>query len=607
METEQREEDQAKSLEVRTIAPPQQDRIVCREARFVTPNEKKTRYHLPSELDSASPVGFRTRLNLTQDEAAQALRLLSLSRPAAFVEGPAVTEQELFEEVSLGVLTSRQSTNYRGHRQVSFGPKGSAEIAGLLNGMVGGAVPVLSGAAMTHIVLSKPYRTPFTMLLTLAGHRPVLNLLTVPLRIFRKRFRQASDIPTIGYLQPLHVGILADACERAAVIASEGRRRAQVHLAPFCGVNRALNQAAIKGLERLCGLTGKERLAGWRVALVAQVGAVPPDAISDLAPSLFRKLGANLMAFRSERIQPGVNQEASAPPAYQTRQAMDVSEDFSVMAGRAAHNAFAHWSGCPRERSKELLLLDRIDIRSDGGKERLRELRAELGWITDELVKRLPLWADLPAGRAFSRNAGRGRRAFSLAGQRVYIAGLSFEAMAAAGIDLELGICAVGAAASRSALYAELMGCVDVPAGADLLAGCCMMAGPVNQNDVGKQFYGVPDLLKATFPHQDPTSLLVWTLKAKTVADPIGNEEQLLNARRKGALVDLRGGPHDMVQIVRAGVRRAMRHQDCRVNSERAFADAGNFVTGPEGREIPGNRGSAWPESARHSHVWGEA
>jgi hypothetical protein len=32
----------------------------------------------------------------------------------------------------------------------------------------------------------------------------------------------------------------------------------------------------------------------------------------------------------------------------------------------------------------------------------------------------------------------------------------------------------------------------------------------------------------------------VWTVKAKTVADPIGNEEQLMNPAQKGALVDLR-------------------------------------------------------------------
>ena len=45
----------------------------------------------------------------------------------------------------------------------------------------------------------------------------------------------------------------------------------------------------------------------------------------------------------------------------------------------------------------------------------------------------------------------------------------------------------------------------------------------------------VSDLLQSAYPDAAPTSLLVWTLKAKTVADPIGNEEQLMNPKRKGA------------------------------------------------------------------------
>ena len=79
----------------------------------------------------------------------------------------------------------------------------------------------------------------------------------------------------------------------------------------------------------------------------------------------------------------------------------------------------------------------------------------------------------------------------------------------------------------------------------------CLMAGPVNQNDIGKTYYGIPDLLAENFGSRDPTSLLVWTLKAKTVADPLGNEEQLMNRARKGALVDLRPGPHEVIQVMR--------------------------------------------------------
>ena len=168
----------------------------------------------------------------------------------------------------------------------------------------------------------------------------------------------------------------------------------------------------------------------------------------------------------------------------------------------------------------------------------------------------------------------------------------------------ELAVRAVGAAASRSAQYVELMGCVDVPPGCDMLAGTCLMAGPVNQNDIGKEFFGIPDLLEETFGDRDPTSLLVWTLKAKTVADPIGNEEQLLDRRRRGPLVDLRGGPHDLVSVRRDGQVRPMRRREGRTNVERAFADAGNFAVDPEGREIPGNRGAPWPLRWRHEPVW---
>jgi hypothetical protein len=128
----------------------------------------------------------------------------------------------------------------------------------------------------------------------------------------------------------------------------------------------------------------------------------------------------------------------------------------------------------------------------------------------------------------------------------------------------------------------------------------------VNQNDIGKNFYGYDDLLGGAFEGRDPTSLLVWTLKAKTVADPIGNEEQLLNARRKGALVDLRPGPHEVVTVRRGGRLEPMRRRDGRVNGERAFSAEGNFVTDSDGREIPGNRGSAWPAEWAAEPVWGD-
>ncbi len=594
------------------IPPPPAEQRVARDARFAAAGERRDRYHLPEALDSANPIGFRTRVPLTMEEGAQAAALLALSPPTAFVPvseagGGAPTEAELFEEAALGVLSSRQSTNYRGHRQVTFGPAESATLAGLLRRLEGlggaGAEAVLDGAAYTHVALSRPYRTPFTFLLTFIGHKPLASLFTVPARAWDKRFHHADDIPTIGYLQHLHVGIWAEAFERAALLASGGRRRANVLMAPFSGPEmQAKNAPVLAEIEALAGLTADERALGWRVCLVAQVGAVAEA--SPITPEVCRKLGANLLAFRSERIQPGVNAEDKAPPNYQGRQDMDVPEDLTVMAARAAYNAFWRWTGVERERAKDLLLLERIDVLTPNGKERLRGVRKELELVTDKVVAGIPLWADLPTGKSLSRNAARGKKAFGLAGQRIYVGGLAPAEIAAAGINFPHAVRAFGAAAARSALVCELAGCIDLPAGCDLLAGICLMAGPVNQNDIGKQFYGNNDLLAEAFPGRDPCALLVWTLKAKTVADPIGNEEQLLNARQKGALVDLRAAPHEVAAIRRDGAIIAMRSRDGRVNAERAFADVGNFVTDGEGREIPGNRGSAWPEAWRAEAVW---
>jgi hypothetical protein len=603
-------EPQQKPLVVVPVEPPPGPRP-RRGSAFAAAGEKRGRYHLPTHLDSGSPVGYRTRLPLTQDEAAQALRLLSLTRPTAFAGPPtafAPTEGELFEEHALGVLTARQSTNYRGQRVVTLGAERAEHLAALLGRLQGREATPLAGAAYAHVVFSRPYRTPFTMLLTLAGHKPVLSVAQVPVRIVRKRWFEADDIPTIGYLQHLHVGILADAMERAAVVASAGRRRAMGYMAPFAGTHRKANRAVAREIEALAGLTGAERRAGWRVSLVVQVGGAAPGEAVPGEAAAWRRIGANLMALRSERIQPGVNQEEKAPAPYETRQDMDVSDAFTDQAGRAAYNAFAHWTGIDRERAKALLLLERIDVLTPNGKQRLREVRTALNDITDHVIRDMPLWADLPTGRVFSRNAEKGRKAFALAGQRIYVGGLSRPEIEAAGLDFIAAVRAVGAVASRSALYCELMGCVDLPGDCDLLAGTCVMAGPVNQNDIGKQFYGYADLLAGAFPGRDPTSLLVWTLKAKTVADPIGNEEQLMSRERKGALVDLRCGPHEAVRVERTGggtepLRDPRRHG--RVSQERAFGDLGNFVTDADGREIPGNRGSAWPESLRRAPAFG--
>lgn len=594
-----------KPVQLTPIPQPPADQRRGRGARFAAEGERRDRYHLPSSLETASPVGYRRRLSITQAEADQAAALLSLDPPVAFVPGPSPTEGELFEEASLGVLSARQSTNYRGHRQILLGPADSDALLPALRDLQHLEQQPLSGASHTAVVLSRPYRTPFTLLLTFIGHKAFTSLYTVPVRAWRKRYAHADDIPTIGYLQHLHVGILADAMERAALLASGGARRAAVLMAPFSGPRRQLDNAvAIAKIERLIGLTEAERALGWRVALVAQVGAV--ETPSPIPPALCRKLAANLLSFRSERIQPGVNAEDKAPAPYQDRQDMDVPEALTVMAGRAAYNAFERWTGIDRERAKALLLLDRIDVLTPGGKERLRAVRKDLEDITDKVVEDLPLWADLPLGRALSKNARRGRKAFALAGQRIYVGGLPRAELEEAGLDLSHAVRAVGAAASRSALVCELAGCIDLPPDCDLLAGICLMAGPVNQNDIGKQFYGYDDLLEGAHPGRGATSLLVWTLKAKTVADPIGNEEQLMNTSRKGALVDLRPGPHEVVSLLLpGGVKAPMRQREGRLNTERAFGDQDNFVAEQSGEEIPGNRGSPWPAAWRGAHPWG--
>ncbi len=586
-----------KPIEVIPVEAPPVSQRVQRDARFASPGTRKNRYTLPDSLSSSSPVGYRTRVNLTLEQAEEAVQLLSLERATGFGPALPVTEQALFEECSLGVLSARQSTNFRGFRQITFGPESSQEVHKLLRQLSHAEAAPLPGACHTHLVLGRKYRNPFTMLLTLVGHRPFSSLFTVAGRLYEKWVNFGDDIPTIGYLPHIHTGILADAMERAAIIASEGERRAQGLLAPFCGTAKKKNRRVIRALEKLCKLTGAERMKGWELCLAVQVGTALPEERVNLSKETARRLGANLIAFRSERIQPGVNQEEKAPAQYQVRQDMDVPETLTVMAGRAGYNAFSYWTGVDRERSKDLLLIDRIDVLTSGGKGRLRAIRGELNDITNRLIKRMPQWADLPTGRAFSRNAERGRKAFALAGQRIYLGGLSRVEVEAAQLDWLAAIRAFGAAAARSALVAELMGVTNLPDDCDLLAGICLMAGPVNQNDIGKTYYGYDDLLAENFGERDPTSLLVWTLKAKTVADPIGNEEQLLNAGRKGALVDLRPGPHEVISLSRRGQHTPMRQRGEQINDERAFGDVDNFVTDDKGQPIPGNSGTPWEGS----------
>ncbi|MBK05629.1 MAG: hypothetical protein CL920_39185 [Deltaproteobacteria bacterium] len=594
-----------KPLQAFSVEPPPIEQRVRRDAAFAKEGERRTRHSLPNRLSSNSPVGYRTRINMTREEVEACLPLLNLERPTSFTSPQPITEQQLFEECSLGILSSRQSTNYRGHKQTTLGPEDSKRLATLLNTCDHLEAPALENASYTHVVFSRPYRTPFTLLLTMIGHKPFLSLFTVPWRGIVKKLWHVDDIPTIGYLQQLHIGILADAMERAAVIASAGQRKAQIFMAPFCNEERRkTHQTQLTEIEAMCGLTAKERRQGWRIALVAQVGEVQQEEQLKLSSDVARKVGANILSFRSERVQPGVNADAKSPEAYQHRQEMNVSDAFTEQAGRAAYNAFCHWTGVDRDKAKELLLLERIDVLTPGGKERIREVRKMLNDVTDKVIVNLPKWADLPTGKLFSRTVDRGRKAFALAGQRIYLGGLSKSAIEASGLDWTLGIRAVGATSARSGLYCELMGVMNLPEDCDLLAGFCMMAGPINQNDVGKSFFEEPDLLEKPYPGQDPTSMLVWTLKAKTIADPIGNEEQLMNAKQKGALVDLRPGPHDIIQIRKDGQLTPMRKRDGRTNEERAFADLDNFVTAPDGQEIPGNKGHVWPQQWANEIIW---
>src|SRR5688572_25837369 len=102
-----------KLLDVVEIPPPPEGERVSRQAELAKDTERPSRYHLPRQLFSCSPVGYRRRLSMTAAEVDAALVLLALPRPPAFVRGPIVSEQALFEETSLGVLTSRQSSNFR--------------------------------------------------------------------------------------------------------------------------------------------------------------------------------------------------------------------------------------------------------------------------------------------------------------------------------------------------------------------------------------------------------------------------------------------------------------------------------------------------------------
>ena len=94
---------------------------------------------------------------------------------------------------------------------------------------------------------------------------------------------------------------------------------------------------------------------------------------------------------------------------------------------------------------------------------------------------------------------------------------------------------------------------------------------------------GGEDLLTSTFE-----SLAMFTSdldrQGQNSCRPIGNEEQLMNPSRKGALVDLRPAPHRVISVRRQGKNEPFRAQDGQASMERAYGDQDNFIAEPIGR-----------------------
>ncbi|MFW5967871.1 MAG: hypothetical protein ACOCV2_10150, partial [Persicimonas sp.] len=70
-----------------------------------------------------------------------------------------------------------------------------------------------------------------------------------------------------------------------------------------------------------------------------------------------------------------------------------------------------------------------------------------------------------------------------------------------------------------------------------------------------------------------------------------------LNTDRKGALVDLRPGPHEVVSIKQDSTLSPLRKRGDQTNRERAFWDVHNFAESDDGDPIAGNEGEPWPEA----------
>ena len=361
------------------------------------------------------------------------------------------------------------------------------------------------------------------------------------------------------------------------MVASIGKRAANVFMSPFSGPELRGANRVIRELEDLCGLSAEDRRRGWGLQLVAQVGQVA-DPFPIERP-LARKLGANLLSLRSERIQPGVNMEDKAPGEYRGRHV--VPDELAVMAG-ARPSTLA--SGGGGARCGQVHDGDGAGRHAHGRRQGASAPDRELGDITDQLVDDLPR-ADLPTGRVLSK-------APAAAGPSLWLDSASIRWTGSARCDAEgrgLGraVRAAGAAASRSALPAS-PGLIDLPESTDLLTGCCLMAGPVNQNDIGEQYYGYPDLLAGHTPGATPCRC--WCGRSRPRPSPIQSATKsscsTLPAR---ALVDLRCGPHEAVWVVdNDGARRPMRKEGDRVSQERAFSDVGNLPERQTARPFQG-------------------
>lgn len=74
-------ETQSKPLKAIVVQPPSAAQRFQRMADFADPDQKKSRYNLPSSLKSSSPIGYRHRISMSKEEVESILPMLSLTPP----------------------------------------------------------------------------------------------------------------------------------------------------------------------------------------------------------------------------------------------------------------------------------------------------------------------------------------------------------------------------------------------------------------------------------------------------------------------------------------------------------------------------------------------